>query len=255
MSNDLRILVLGPVEIAHGEDTVAIGGRRARTVLAALVMGLRHAVSDDRLIDALWGEDPPAAAEASLQSHISRLRHHLGADTIRRSEHSYVLELDPGCIDACQFERLFNQAAEVAHEDPQAARELCREALGLWRGPAFGDLGDDDLARPEAVRLEELRIDAIELFLEATIATDHALLAVPALQAAAADHPYREKLWYLLMRALAHEGRRVEALRAYQEARSILAEVGLEPSRDLQELEQRIYAEEEPVRPHLHVPG
>jgi DNA-binding SARP family transcriptional activator len=243
--------VLGPIEVIRDGEVLAVGGHCTRVVLSALVMGLCHPVSDDRLMDAVWGDNPPETGVAALQSHVSRLRRLLGPDAIKRSHSSYVLDVDPGRVDACRFERAFDLAGELVATDPATARDLCHDALDLWRGPPFGDLGDTDFARPEAVRLEELRIDTIELFLEATVATDHPALAVPALQAAVSDNPYREKLWYLLMRALSREGRRVEALRAFQDAREVLGEVGLEPALDLQELEQRIYAEADAVRARL----
>jgi DNA-binding SARP family transcriptional activator len=251
MAGNARILVLGPVEIECDGRLSPVGGPRARTVLAVLAIGLGHAVSYDRIMDAVWGAHPPPTARSAVQSHISRLRHHLGHDAIQRHDHSYLLDVDPEQVDACAFERLYKRAAAALDEEPAAATELCRRALDLWRGPAFGELGGEDFARPEAVRLEELRVDAMELYLEATIAGDDPGLAVPSLRAAAADHPYREKLWYLLMRALAVEGRRVEALRAYQEARLTLAEAGLEPAMDLRELEEQIYTEADKVRSHL----
>ena len=245
------IQVLGPIEIVRDDQSIPVGGHCTRVVLSALVMGLCHSVSDDRLMDAVWGNDLPDTGVAALQSHISRLRRLLGPDAIQRSHNAYVLDVDPGLVDACRFERAFDRAGDLVATDPDTARDLCHDALGLWRGPPFGDLCDTEFAQPEVVRLEELRIDTIELYLEATVATDHPVLAVPALQAAVTDHPYREKLWYLLMRALSLEGRRVEALRAYQEAREVLGEVGLEPALDLQELEQEIYAEADAVRAHL----
>jgi DNA-binding SARP family transcriptional activator len=208
-------------------------------------------VSDDHLIQAVWGDDPPRTATSSLQSHISRLRNLLGHDAVQRHDHSYILDFDPGRVDACEFEKAYREAAAIADSDPEEAVEACRTALQLWRGPPFGELCDAEFARPEAVRLEELRIDAMELFLESTIAAGQPSLVVPALRAAVTDHPYREKLWYLLMRALAVEGRRVEALRSFQEARIVLGAAGLEPTIDLRQLEAQIHEEDAEVRPHL----
>ncbi|MDH3730072.1 MAG: winged helix-turn-helix domain-containing protein, partial [Acidimicrobiia bacterium] len=178
MSEELRVLVLGPVEVERAGELLSIGGRRARSILAALVISLRHAVSDDRLIEAVWGDEPPESARASVQSHISRLRGVLGHDVVQRHDHSYVLEIDPGQVDACVFERTFGQAAEIFPSDPAETLQLCRRALEVWRGPPFGDLGEADFALPEAVRLEELRVDATELFLEATIAVEGPGMAV-----------------------------------------------------------------------------
>jgi len=251
MVGEPRVLVLGPVEIEQDGEIISAGGPRARSVLAALVISLGHMVSDDRLMDAVWGDAPPARARASLQSHISRLRRLLGPDRVQRHDHCYLLDLDPGQVDACTFERRYRDASESLASDPEHSLDLCRDALDLWRGPPFGELAYSDFARPEAVRLEELRIDAMELFLEATVATQRPELAVPALRAAVSDHPYRERLWFLLMTALAREGRRVEALRSFQEARSVLAEAGLEPAIDLRDLEQEIFEETDEVRSHF----
>lgn len=251
MSEELRVLVLGPVEVERAGELLPIGGRRARSILAALVISLRHAVSDDRLIEAAWGDEPPESARASMQSHISRLRRALGHDVVQRHDHSYVLDVDPGQVDACVFERTLAEAAEAFPSDPVETLQLCRRALEVWRGPPFGDLGEADFALPETVRLEELRVDATELFLEATIAVERPGLAVPALRAAVTENPYREKMWYLLVRGLALEGRRVEALRELEQARLALADVGLELTVDLRELEQQIVLEDESVRPHL----
>ena len=202
-------------------------------------------------MDAMWGDEPPPTAKAALQSHISRLRKLLGPERVQRHDHCYLLDLDPGSVDACAFERQYRKASAAVTSDPDRALDLCRQGLDLWRGPPFGELADRDFARPEAVRLEELRIDAMELFLEATVVTQRPELAVPALRAAVSDHPYRERLWYLLMRALAKDGRRVEALRAFQDAKSVLGEAGLEPAIDLRELEQSIFEESEEVRSHF----
>ena len=243
-----RVLVLGPVEIEREGETRSVGGPCARSLLAALVISLGHTVSDDRLMYAMWGDEPPATARAALQSHISRLRKVLGAERVQRHGSCYLLDLDPAAVDACTFERQYREAADAAASDPDRSLNLCRQALDLWRGPPFGELADQEFARPEAVRLEELRIDAMELFLEATVVTRRPELAVPALRASVADHPYRERLWFLLMTALSREGRRVEALRAFQDAKIVLGEAGLEPAIDLRELEQEIYEESEDVR-------
>ncbi len=176
----------------------------------------------------------------------------LGRDAITREDRSYVLHVEPDRIDACRFERLARQAAEVIDANPDRARELCRRALDLWRGPPFGDLSDEEFVLPEAHRLEELRAMAIELHFEADLALGRHAEIVGGLQAAVRDHPYSERLWFMLMQALARQGRRAEALRACQELRSMLGELGLEPTHEIVDLEQQILLEDPRVRPHFN---
>ena len=159
-----------------------------------------------------------------------------------------LLPLDPGAVDAYPVARQYRTVCVAAARAPHRAHALVLQPLDRGRAPPLGVLAHKEVPRPEAVRLEELRIDAMELFLEATVVTRRPELAVPALRAAVTDHPYRERLWFLLMTALSREGRRVEALRAFQDAKIVLGEAGLEPAIDLRELEQEIYEESEDVR-------
>ena len=241
MLDDQMIRVLGPIDIMDSSGPVAVGGRHARALLGALSIGAGHAVSIDHLYEILWDDHPPASAYNTLQSYVSHLRHIIGAEAIIRVDHSYELSVDAKNIDALAFERLVNQAAE-SRESPERCRSLCRDALALWRGRPFGDLADDEGFRLEAYRLDELRLLTMELVLEADLLLGHDELVVGELESAVEEHPYRERLWYLLITALARSGRRVEALRACERLRSELAEVGLAPTDQLASMEQEILA-------------
>ena len=234
-----QIRVLGPIDLLTPSGPVSIGGRRPRMLIGALSIAATRTVAIDHLLDVLWGDDPPASAINTLHSNISRLRAVLGSDAIRLVDHSYRLGVCVENLDALEFERLIRAAGE--DECPPArARDLCHRALALWRGSPFGDLGDVDPFRLEAIRLDELRLIAMETQLEAEMAMNHPELVIGALESAVRESPYRERLWFLLIEALAKAGRRVEALRACTELRELLGEVGLDGGPTLTALEDRI---------------
>ena len=238
MHRDYVIRVLGPIDLLTPYGERSVGGLRMRAVLGALVISVAHAVPSDRLIDIVWGDSPPPTATITLQSYISRLRSLLGPDSIAHAEHSYELVAGHE-IDALQFETLVVAAIDETH-DLTGRKSLCREALSLWRGIPFGELADVDPFRLEALRLDELRLTAMELKLETELALGHSELLIGTLEAAVVEHPYRERLWYLLIHALAEADRRVDALRACARLRDILADVGLEPADRLQQREEEI---------------
>jgi len=245
------IRVLGPIEITSSGFCRPVAGRHPRAVLVALVLGVGHAVPVDHLAAVVWGDDLPSTAHATLQTHVSSLRRCLGADHIVFEDGAYILTVAPESIDAVRFERLSIEAADVLEADPSRSRELSMQALSLWRGPPFGDLYDDEFVFLEARRLDEMRVQTMELRLEADVALGRLAHAIGLLESAVVDHPYRERLWFLLISALAMDGRRVEALRSYQRLCGILAEAGLAPSQDLQELEQEVLMETPKLRAHL----
>lgn len=246
MTIDIRIL--GPVELAVDGTPVHIGGDRPLTLLAALAIDIGHAVPVDRLIIDVWNDDLPEAADADLQSHISRIRSVIGPHHLISEDHSYTLDLDPGTVDAVRFERVALEAERLIPEDAQGALDACGEALRMWRGAPFGSLSDLPFLQPAATRLLELRSAVIEIRLEADLALGRLARAIPMLETLVTEYPYRERLWFLLADALARDGRRVEALRTLQRLEEELSEVGLSPTRELRELEQQIIDE---VPPHV----
>jgi DNA-binding SARP family transcriptional activator len=241
VEHDQTIRVLGPIDVMTPAGCVGVGGPHARALLGALVIGAGHAVPMDELDEAIWCGHPPDSVANTLQSYVSHLRQILGADTILRTDHSYELNVDLESIDALEFESLLNRADRMRHE-PETCRSLCRDALNLWRGRPFGDLADDDAFRLETHRLEELRLAAMELSFDADLALGHHNLIVGELEAAVEEYPYRERLWYLLIEALATGNRRVEALRECGRLRRVLGEVGVSAGDKLAELEQQILA-------------
>jgi predicted ATPase/DNA-binding SARP family transcriptional activator len=242
----MEFRVLGALEVRRGDDPVAVGSRKERALLAALLVNANAVVPSDRLIDVLWGGESPPSDRNSLQTYVARLRRRLavagpgGAPILTRPP-GYVLEVDANQVDALMFEALLGEALSVLSGDPSRALRLLDEALGLWRGPAFAEFADEALARAEAVRLEELKQTAMEGRVEALLALGRVVEAIAELEPAVAAQPLRERPHAQLMRALSRGGRQVDALRLYQRYRQRLGEeLGLEPSAALCDLEADI---------------
>jgi len=239
-SPSFRIRVLGPVSVQAVDSYQEIPGRKTRMVLAALVIGANRVVAADRLIDALWREEPPPSASATLQAHVSKLRRVLGEDAIIHRAGGYGLRVSCEQIDACRFERLLLDAEAAIVRDSSHAHALCRRALDLWRGRPFGDLADEEFVYLEVRRLEDLRLSAEGLAYEAEIEDGSVAEAVAALRSAVVEHPYHERLWYLLTEGLAREGRRAEALKAFARYTAIVADAGMQPDGRMEALAEAI---------------
>jgi len=239
MHDDDLIRVLGPIDLLTPDGPMPVGSRNSRALLAALVVAAGHAVSTHHLRGAVWGDAPPPSADNSLQTYVSRLRNVLGHDVIVRADHSYRLDASRRQIDAVCFEDLLDSAVQ-SRSDPARCQLLCRRALALWRGEAFGDLADEEPFRIEVNRLDELRVTTMELTLETELALGGQAIAVAELEGAVQEYPYRERLWNLLIEALIRDDRRVEAMRACQNFRATLAGAGLSPGDELRRLEERI---------------
>lgn len=233
------IRVLGPIDVLTPDGPRSVGGYRVRSLLGALALGVGHVIPADQLADVVWRTGAPAHAADTLQTYVSRLRQVLGADSICRQDHSYRLVVPNSAIDALQFERLLGEALDRRNE-PQRCRDLCQEALQLWRGPPFGELSDEFPFHLEAIRLDELRQVMMELRFEADLALGRHDLIVGALEASVAENPYRERLWYLLIDALTQQGRRVEAVRTCDAFRRTLGEAGLDAGTRLTAIEDHL---------------
>ena len=240
--------MLGPFEVTVGDSPIGLGGRRQRAVLAILAIHANRVVSLDRLADLVWAGEPPRSAVATLQSYVSHLRRALSGSplAIESRRPGYVLLAPADAIDVSRFERLVEQAREaVSGARPEDATALLTEALGLWRGAVLSDFAYEPFAEGEIARLENLRMVAVELRVEAELALGRHADLVGQLETLVAEHPLRESLRGLLMRALHGCGRRAEALRVFREARELLVEeLGIEPGADLQRLEQAILLED-----------
>ncbi|HVL92057.1 MAG TPA: BTAD domain-containing putative transcriptional regulator [Acidimicrobiales bacterium] len=243
----MQFRILGPMEVVAGLRPVDTGSPKQRAVLAMLLIEANRVVSLDRLIDQLWGHEPPARATGSLQVYVANLRRALEPDRPARAPAQvlvtqppgYLLRVDAADLDSACFEHLAAEGRRLLAEGhPAPAREALTEALGLWRGPALAEFSFETFAQAEIARLEELRWLALEDRVEADLALGHHGESVAELERLVADQPLRERLHGLLMLALYRSGRQAEALRAFQDARSRLAdELGIDPGPSLQRLE------------------
>ena len=223
--------------VEHGRS-LELGGAKERSLLAILLLHANQVVSTDRLIDELWGAEPPATGAKSVQVMVSRLRKKLGDGQIATHPPGYVLRVDPAELDLAHFERLVGEARGAA---PENAGHKLRQALALWRGPPLADLAYQPFAQAEVARLEELRLAALDQRIDADLAAGRHAELVGELEALVVRHPLRERLHCQLMVALYRSSRQADALYAYRAARRELVEnLGLEPSEELRQLEKAI---------------
>jgi len=257
----LAFRVLGPLEVTCGDVEVPIAGARQRALLAYLLLHPNRVVASDRLIDELFGDEPPDGALNSVHTGISRLRRQLTEAGVTEPPivtrpPGYMLELAPDQLDLHDFERLLEQGRrQLDAGTPDLAGETMRDALALWRGSPLADIANYPFAQAEASRLEGLRVTAVTERIEADLASGrHAELA-RELGSLVAAHPLDERLRGLLMLALYRSGRQADALQVYQDIRRLLiAELGLEPGKALKQLEQRILTQDPTLdlaQPHV----
>ena len=233
---DFRIL--GPLEVEADAQVLPIGSGQPRALLTILLLDANRVVSRDRLMEALWGDEPPERATNALQVYVSQLRKALGADVIVTQRRGYLLHVAHGELDLERFESL---VAESRRLEPAAAARLLREALSLWRGEPLADLPDVPYVEGERRRLEELRLGALEARVEADLALGRHAELVPELESLVREHWLRERLRGQLMLALYRCGRQAHALEVYRSGRRLLdEELGLEPDDELQRLERAI---------------
>ena len=233
--------MLGPLEVWEGDESLPLGGAKQRALLALLLLNANRVVARDRLIDELWGEEPPATAVTTVQVYVSRLRKLLGEDVLVTRPPGYVLAADPETIDLQRFARLLGEGREaLAGGDAAHAARTLRDALDLWRGPALSEF-DERFAHLEAGRLEDLHRAAVEERIEADLALGRHADLIGELEVLIDHHPYRERLRGLLILALYRAGRQADALDVYQQTRvAMVDELGLEPGQALQRLEKAI---------------
>lgn len=255
-STGLRLALLGDLVATRDDVPLDLGGRRQKAVLALLALAKGHAVPAYRLADAVWGEDQPANAAGALQSYVSHLRKGLQPGVPARERAGVIVSEGPGyalrvpedTVDSWRFEALVKQASGA---EPDEARALLTEALGLWRGPALAEYADEAWAVAEALRLEELRDVAHEQLLEARLGCGESAVLVPELEQLVAAEPLREERWRLLVLAQYRSGRQADALASLRRARGTLAdELGVDPGPLLRALEAEVLAQ----APSLEVP-
>lgn len=232
----LHLNLLGPVEIMLDGRPLPLGATKQRAVLALLALQANTTVGVDRIIDGLWGDEPPATATKMVQLYISRLRRVLAGSGAEIATHGrgYALCIDSEAVDAARFEQLVTCAT-----DDQDGDDPARRALAIWRGPALADVAAEPFAATEIRRLDELRLRAAELAIDADMAAGREVLG--ALERLIAEHPLRERLHAQRMLELYRTGRQAEALAAFTTARRALVEhAGVEPGAELRELHERI---------------
>jgi DNA-binding SARP family transcriptional activator len=228
--------ILGPLEILDGELRLPLGGTKRRAVAALLLLEANQVVPSERLIDGVWGGDPPPAAVGSLQNHVLRLRRVLGDRLVTRAP-GYLMRVEPYELDLDRFRRL---VAEARAGEPAQAAALLGEALALWRGPPLADLAGDPVGLA-AGHLDELRLEAVELRIDAELELGLHARLVAELEQIVTEHPFRERLRAQLLLSLYRSGRQADALQAYAAARATLVdELGTEPGPELQALHRAI---------------
>jgi YVTN family beta-propeller protein len=266
----LHFRILGPLEVEDGPQSLRLGGPQQRALLALLLLRANEVVPVDEIIDGLWGTEPPASATKSVHALISKLRRTLEGQpaggtngeavengVLLTRPHGYVLTVLDGELDLHRFQSLMEEGrgALAAGEVPEAADRL-REALALWRGPPLTEFAYESFAQVEISRLEELRLSGVEERVEAELALGLHRDLIAELEALVSRNPLRERLRGQLMLALYRSGRQAQALEAYQRARRTLVdELGIEPSPALQRLEQAMLQQDESLELRRELPA
>src|SRR5829696_3124519 len=237
----MEFRLLGPLEVVEGATPLAVGSRKPRALLARLLLDANRAVSVERLVDDLWGEDLPGSASKMVQIYVSQLRKALPDGVLLTRAPGYLVEVEPEAVDLGRFSRLRAEGRTALEAgDATAARALLTDALRLWRGPALAEFSEP-FARVEGAHLEELRLASLEDRIEADLAVGRHGDVVAEVEALAAQHPLRERPHRQLILALYRVGRQAEALEAYERFRRMLDDqLGIEPSPALKGLQHKI---------------
>ena len=259
----MKFQVLGPLQVTYGGRPLAVGGARTRAVLAMLLVNANRVVSADRLAGELWPGLDQERAVANLRVRLAELRRALRpvgeADRLATRPPGYQLRATADELDVLQFEQLVLAGRDaLAGGDPATAAWLLDESLALWRGPALADLGDVEFAAAERTRLEEKRLGAVELRMDALLDSGRHGEMIAELETLTANYALRERFWSQRLLALYRCGRQADALRAYRELRTILVgQLGIEPGPELRELEARILRQDAELdyRPARHTEG
>jgi DNA-binding SARP family transcriptional activator/tetratricopeptide (TPR) repeat protein len=256
----MRFRILGHLEVRGPDGWTAISAAKWRSLLGCLLVRPGQLVPTESLIFELWGDSPPSTANNMVSIYVHRLRKEVLGDAegrilVHRAP-GYLLRVAPGDVDIQVFDALVAEGrSELAAGRPGRAAELLGEALRLWRGPLLADVTRSPALVIAAERATELWLDATELRIEADLACDRGAGVVAELRGLVGDHPMRERLWALLIRALDQAGRRAEAFEAYALARRTIAEeLGVEPGSELQRLYAELLAADESSAPTSGTP-
>jgi DNA-binding SARP family transcriptional activator len=245
----MRFAVLGPVGVVEGDAEIPLSSPVHRVLVAMLLLHANKVVSANVLAAAIWDGAPPATARTSLQNHVMRLRRTLGAAAggrlITRTP-GYLMEVRDGELDLNKFTRLRDSGRMAARRGAwHDAARLLQAALGQWTGELFANVRTSDPLAGEAQRLTELRLQTVELRIEAELRCGHHSDVIGELYSLVSLHPLREHFRELLMMALYRDGRPAEALAVYQDIRRTLVdELGIEPTSQIQRLHEQILADD-----------
>jgi DNA-binding SARP family transcriptional activator/WD40 repeat protein len=238
----MEFAVLGPLTVTIDQEPVNLGGPKQRAVLAMLIAHHGVPVSAESIVGAVYGEDAPAGRRRTVQVYVSTLRSIIGDVIVKRGS-GWLLDVPRESVDAARFEDTYESARDM---EPDAAASALREALALWRGHAFADIESHGLLTAEVTRLGELRLSAQEARIESDLQAGRDADLVGEIEGLLVEHPYRERFRAQHMLALYRAGRQREALRSFRQMRDLLVdELGVDPTPELRDLEQRILEQDE----------
>ena len=247
----MQVDVLGPLRATTADGAeLPLGGRKQRTVLGLLALEHGRAVSVDRLVDAVWGDEPPAHPERTLQVYIANLRKVLTEPVLVTQPPGYVLDIGADALDLGRYAGLVRDGRQALADDrPVAAADGLTRALALWRGELCADL-DGEFVTVARARWDEDRLTALEDRIAADLAAGRHADVVGELDGLVSAYPLRERLWEHLVLALYRCGRQADALAAYRRARDLLAEeLGADPGPGLRQLESKVLAQDVSLAP------
>ncbi len=249
-SNAVDLRILGALEMTVHGETVAVPARVERAILASLAIRVGRPIPADLLAEDVWGGHPPPTWRKGVHVGVSRLRRRLesvhadAAAVVVTATNGYALDLDPAHLDAVRLERAAESGRRLLAEGrADEAHAVLSDGLALWRGHPLQEIAESPSARAEIARLHEVRASLIDRYHEATLEQGDVDTVIGRLEASLVEDPLRERRWTLLMLALYRAGRQNDALRAFQRARTVLAdELGLEPGPELRQMEAAILA-------------
>lgn len=243
----ISVALLGPVEVRRDGELLAVPSGKPTELLVRLAVVTATMVPKEQLLEDLWATDAVSTSANTVQSKVSRLRRALGDPAlVQGGQIGYKLAVEPRAVDVLELSRRADEVTRLVRAGhPAEVRDACAEALGLFRGESLFGAIDADWLRPHRTHAEGLRLRLVEDRLRARLALGASGDVVDELQELVAEHPLREGLWGLLITALYRAGRQADALAAYRSVREqLVEELGLEPGRDLQHLEQQVLAQD-----------
>jgi predicted ATPase/DNA-binding SARP family transcriptional activator len=254
----ISVALLGPVEVRHDGELIAVPSGKPTELLMRLAVAAGTMVPKEQLLEDLWAADAVSTSANTMQSKVSRLRRALGDPAlIEGGQIGYKLAVDPRAVDVLELARRAEDVSRLVQAgDSAGVRDACTEGLALFRGASLFGASDADWLRPHKAQAEGLRLRLIEDQLRARLDMGASSDVVDELRELVDEHPLREGLWALLITALYRAGRQADALAAYRSVREhLVEELGLEPGRDLQRLEQQVLAQDPALDAGLSKPS